>query len=268
MPGITGFSAYLREKEMRQSTISRYTAILQKYNEYNGAVLQKSALLGYKDELIRAGKKPSTVNQILAAIRMYGRYVGQTAETKSVRVRRSTTAENVITREQYDSICTQLSASGCTSQLVLVWLLARTGVRISEAVRITKADVLRGSAAMDTKRAVRTIQIPACLRNDLSNLLETLENTDTVLRNRYGKPMSQRTAQQELHRIGTLCGIPQAVMHPHSFRHFFAINFLRNNGNIALLADLLGHQSINTTMIYLRMSQEQQQRAIDAAVDW
>lgn len=268
MQEVSGFSAYLREKEMKQSTILRYTAILRKYKEYNGADMEKSALLAYKNELIKSGRKPATINQVFAAIRMYGRYTGKPAEAKSVRVRRSPNVDNVISREQYDSICTQLAAGGCTRQLVLVWLLARTGARITEAVRITKADVLRGSVTLETKRTVRTIQIPTCLRENLTEWLSALDDADTILRNRYGKPMKPRTARNELCRIGVLCSVPQAVMHPHSFRHFFAISFLRNNGNISLLADLLGHQSINTTMIYLRMSQEQQQRAIDAAVDW
>lgn len=57
-------------------------------------------------------------------------------------------------------------------------------------------------------------------------------------------------------------------MHPHSFRHFFAMEFLKRNGNIALLADLLGHGSVNVTQLYLRQSQEQQRQAIDKAVDW
>jgi site-specific recombinase XerD len=62
--------------------------------------------------------------------------------------------------------------------------------------------------------------------------------------------------------------IPQEVMHPHAFRHFFAIEFLKRNNNIALLADLLGHGSVNVTQIYLRQSQEQQKKEIDEAVDW
>lgn len=57
-------------------------------------------------------------------------------------------------------------------------------------------------------------------------------------------------------------------MHPHSFRHRFAINFLQGNKDIALLADLMGHSGVNTTMIYLRLSKEEQRRAIDDSVRW
>lgn len=57
-------------------------------------------------------------------------------------------------------------------------------------------------------------------------------------------------------------------MPPHSFRHRFAINFLQENKDIALLADLMGHSGVNTTMIYLRLSKEEQRRAIDDSVRW
>ena len=63
-------------------------------------------------------------------------------------------------------------------------------------------------------------------------------------------------------------GIPKEVAHPHSFRHLFAIEFLKNNNNIALLADLLGHESVDTTAIYLRLSAQEQKKQFNMAMDW
>ena len=63
-------------------------------------------------------------------------------------------------------------------------------------------------------------------------------------------------------------GIPREYMHPHAFRHFFAVNFLKNTGNVTLLADLLGHTNINTTMIYTRMSVQQQKNELENAITW
>lgn len=58
------------------------------------------------------------------------------------------------------------------------------------------------------------------------------------------------------------------MMHPHAFRHLFAIEFLKKNSNIALLADLMGHESVDTTAIYLRMSASEQAEQFNRAVDW
>ena len=63
-------------------------------------------------------------------------------------------------------------------------------------------------------------------------------------------------------------GIDQKYMHPHSFRHLFAIEFLKRNNNLPLLADLLGHSSVATTAIYTRLTREEQQNALDDAVNW
>lgn len=63
-------------------------------------------------------------------------------------------------------------------------------------------------------------------------------------------------------------GIREEVLHPHSFRHLYAIQFLKNNNNIALLADLMGHENISTTSIYLRLSSEEQKEQFNKAMNW
>ena len=57
------------------------------------------------------------------------------------------------------------------------------------------------------------------------------------------------------------------VVYPHSFRHRFAKNFLDRFNDIALLADLMGHESIETT-IYLRRTASEQQKIVDKIVNW
>ena len=83
-----------------------------------------------------------------------------------------------------------------------------------------------------------------------------------------GGIMSSRGVSEQRRRFADKYDIPREVMHPHSFRHRFAINFLQENKDIALLADLMGHSGVNTTMIYLRLSKEEQRRAIDDSVRW
>jgi site-specific recombinase XerD len=63
-------------------------------------------------------------------------------------------------------------------------------------------------------------------------------------------------------------GIDAAVMHPHSFRHLFGKTFLEKTQDITLLADLMGHESIDTTRIYTRKSATEQREIVDRVVTW
>lgn len=56
--------------------------------------------------------------------------------------------------------------------------------------------------------------------------------------------------------------------YPHSFRHRFAKNFLSKFNDISLLADLMGHESIETTRIYLRRTSTEQQKIVNEIIDW
>jgi integrase/recombinase XerD len=80
--------------------------------------------------------------------------------------------------------------------------------------------------------------------------------------------MSSRGIALGLKRAANRHGIDSDVVYPHSFRHLFAKNFVARNPDIALLADLMGHESIETTRIYLRRSASEQRDAVDMAIDW
>ena len=72
-------------------------------------------------------------------------------------------------------------------------------------------------------------------------------------------------------KLGTLAvkyKLNPAVVYPHSFRHRFAKNFLEKFNDISLLADLMGHESIETTRIYLRRTSTEQRSIVDKIVTW
>ena len=83
-----------------------------------------------------------------------------------------------------------------------------------------------------------------------------------------GNPMSTRGLSLGLKRCAKRYGVNPDVVYPHSFRHRFAKNFIAKNPDIAFLADLMGHESIETTRIYLRRTAEEQRAAVDKAIDW
>ena len=69
-------------------------------------------------------------------------------------------------------------------------------------------------------------------------------------------------------KLAVRYGIDVSVVYPHSFRHMFAKTLMQRYNDIALLADLLGHESIETTRIYLRMTSNEQRIIVNKTVDW
>ena len=89
-----------------------------------------------------------------------------------------------------------------------------------------------------------------------------------IFKNRYGERITSRGVSQQLKKYAMKYGIDTNVVYPHSFRHRFAKNFLEKYNDISLLADLMGHESIETTRIYLRKTASEQQAIVDKIVTW
>lgn len=266
MIDIEGFRNYLYEEELSKNTIDAYITGVKKYTELFDEVT-KPNLIEFKRHLSER-MKPKTVNLRLRAMVAYCEFIGQPMTIKTIKEPKKTHIDNVITVEQYERLMHGLKTDYKEYQYFNILLLAKTGMRISEALRVTKKDIQTGKVTMSTKAHIRTIYFPKSLQDEMRDYLTNFGDDDRVMINRSGKPITSRGVAESLRRFAKRYDIPTENAHPHAFRHFFAIEFLKRNNNIALLADLLGHGSVNVTQIYLRQSQEEQERAIDKAVDW
>ena len=102
----------------------------------------------------------------------------------------------------------------------------------------------------------------------LSNGLKKKGLFQGIFLNRFGQRITTRGIASQLKHFATKYGMNKEVVYPHSFRHRFAKNFLDRFNDIALLADLMGHESIETTRIYLRRTASEQQKIVDKVVNW
>lgn len=89
-----------------------------------------------------------------------------------------------------------------------------------------------------------------------------------IFLNRFGQRITTRGIASQLKHFAEKYGMNKEVVYPHSFRHRFAKNFLDRFNDLALLADLMGHESIETTRIYLRRTASEQQKIVDKVVNW
>lgn len=116
---------------------------------------------------------------------------------------------------------------------------------------------------------VRRIYIPKSLRIETLKWLDSnnLESGYLFL-NRFGEKITTRGVAHQLKIFASEYGMDTKVVYPHSFRHRFAKNFLEKYNDLAFLADLMGHESIETTRIYLRKTANEQQEIVDKIVTW
>ena len=152
----------------------------------------------------------------------------------------------------------------------VVRYLAATGARVSELIQLKIEHVQIGYYDIYSKGGkIRRLYIPKKLRNETMAYFEKIKRTTGFLfLNRFGKKITTRGISLQLKKLARKYGLDPVVVYPHSFRHRFAKNFLEKYNDIALLADLMGHDSIETTRIYLRRTSTEQREIVDKIVIW
>ena len=80
---------------------------------------------------------------------------------------------------------------------------------------------------------------------------------------RSGAPLDRSNIWREMKALCRAAGVSDKKVFPHNFRHLFARTFYRLNKDLAKLADLLGHSSINTTRIYIRTTSAEHRRCLE-----
>lgn len=149
MLDIEGFKNYLYEEELSPNTIEGYINAVSIYARHFDEIT-KSNLIQYKQNLINQWK-PATVNHHICGILKYCKYKGIDMKLKQIKEPKRTSVENVISAEQYEKLKKGLLNEGNYRWYCMVVLLGKSGMRISEAIRIKKKDILAGKVSMPTK---------------------------------------------------------------------------------------------------------------------
>ena len=260
------FKKELRKENYAENTIIAYTYAVKVYfSMFN--TIEKENLLLYKTHLIER-RMPKTVNLRIRGINKYLEFIGLSdMKIKMVKTPKSSFLEHVISNEDYLFFKDKLEGEKDRRWYFIVWTLAATGARISELVQIKKEHVHAGYYDIYSKGGrIRRIYLPIRLREE--QLAWIGQESGYLFVNRYGTRITPRGIADQLKRLALKYGINPDVVHPHSFRHLFALNFLAKSSDLALLADLLGHDSMDTTRMYLQRSSREQKKIIDRVVDW
>ena len=189
---------------------------------------------------------------------------------KFVKLQEKTFLENVISDADYEFLKNKLWKDKNYDWYFVVRFLGATGARVSELIQFKYENVTRGYIDLYTKAGkIRRIFIPSSLQKKAIAYYTSINRTSGYLfLNTQGQQITTRGLSHQLKQLAKKYKMNLSVIYPHSFRHRFAKNFLEKNKDIALLADLMGHESIETTRIYLRKTSEEQKEVVDNIVTW
>jgi len=260
------FSGYLLREEKSDATYGKYLRDVRNFVRFAGSrPVSKELVMAWKRELMGRGYAVRSINSMLASVNSFLRCMGwQECMVKNVRIQQQTycSEEKELTRAEYLRL---LAAADKNERLKLVLqTICATGIRVSELRHFTVDAVSRGEIVVDCKGKTRTILIPGKLRKLLvryakqHNIL-----TGAVFLGNNGKPMDRSSIWRQMKRLCKAANVKASKVFPHNLRKLFARAFYSIEKDIAKLADILGHSSINTTRIYLVTTGSEHRRKLD-----
>lgn len=263
------FKNFLLHQNLSKNTIDSYTTAVDIYLK-DFEEITKQNLLAFKAVLVDK-YKGKTVNLRIQGINKYLEFLGKDKlKLKYIKIQQKTYLENVISDADYEFFKTRLLKDKNYEWYFVIRFLAATGSRVSELIQFKYEHLSRGYIDLYTKSGkIRRIFIPKKLRTKALEYYSSINRNDGYLfLNKEGRQITTRGIAHQLKALAEKYNMNLNVVYPHSFRHRFAKNFLEKRKDIALLADLMGHESIETTRIYLRKTSEEQQEIVDMLVDW
>ena len=253
---IQAFAAHLRQAERSPGTIENYLRHVRAFAAWlAGRPVTKEAAAEWKEHLLDKGYCPSTINAMLGGLNRFFDFVGwKKYQVKALRLQRRLFREDSreLTRAEYDRLIAAARAMGRERLALLMETICATGIRVSEVQYLTVEAVERGKAEIALKGKIRTILIPGKLRKKLLKFAHKNKTASgEIFLTRNGKGMSRKQIWAEMKAICKAAGVEASKVFPHNLRHLFARTFYKVCRDVAKLADVLGHRSIETTRIYL-----------------
>ncbi|MDO4264958.1 MAG: tyrosine-type recombinase/integrase [Eubacteriales bacterium] len=280
MKSVREFEEYLKSEHRAAGTIRAYTLAVRQYiRDFH--TFTASGLDRYKSMLI-SRYMPQTVNQRICAVNQYILFMRENGDAdtaalfsslkclKQIKLQQKFYLENVISDSDFNYLKKRLLADGNRRWYFILRLMTATGARVSELVQMKYEHLEAGAMDICSKAGkTRRILIPRDLCKEAMDYYRSEGITSGfIILNHRGQVITPRGIGAMLKQFAVYYKMNERTMHPHAFRHLYAQNFLKKCPDISLLADLLGHDSIETTRVYLKKTGAEQKKLIDKVVTW
>ena len=253
---IVSFGQFLREDERSAATVEKYLREMRLFVAFlNDNEVSKTSVAQWKERLLEDNYNPTTINGKLSAIDRFLSFAGwEDCRVKHLRLQRRLFRESnrELTKEEYVRLITAADESGKERLSLLIETICATGIRVSEVRYITVEAANAGKAEISLKGKIRTILIPGKLcRKLIKYARKSKIASGELFLTRSGRSLSRKQIWAEMKAICEQAHVEPGKVFPHNLRHLFARTFYKVCHDVARLADVLGHSSIETTRIYL-----------------
>lgn len=263
---IQDFANHLRHEEKSAATLEKYLRDVQVFCVYtSGQAISKELLVAWKKHLVETGYAVRSINSMLASVNSLLDFIGlSNCKVKNIRTQQQTycTEDKELTKSEYLRL---LAASKKNEQLNLViQTICGTGIRVSELRYFTVEAVKYGEVTVDCKSKTRTILVPGKLKRLLLDYAKKRRISEgAIFVTRGGKPLDRSNIWAQMKRLCEKAGVNPSKVFPHNLRKLFARTFYGIEKDIAKLADILGHGSIETTRIYIMTTSTEHRRKME-----
>lgn len=264
---IAAFGAWLHQEDHALGTMEKYLRDVRAFAVWlAGRPVTKELTAAWKEHLVSAGYAPTTVNSMLAALNSLSRFLGWDIRVKFLKIQRRMFREpgRELTKEEFGRLVSAAEAGGRERISLLMETMGGTGIRVSEVKYITVEAVRQGRAEIALKGKIRVILLTDKLCRKLLKYAQKYKiASGEIFITRSGKGMSRRQIWAEMKSLCKAAGVASRKVFPHNLRHLFARIFYKTCRDIARLADVMGHSSIETTRIYLVTTGAEYTRQLD-----
>ena len=253
---LAKFREHLILEERSEATIEKYCRDVYTFAAFaDGAEMTKELAIAYKNKLKDDGYAVQSINSMLASINCLFAFLGwHDLKVKTIKVQKQIFCpeEKELTKAEYMRLVNTAKAKHNERLCLILQTICGTGIRVSELQFITVEAAKRGEATVSCKGKTRSVFIVRELQKKL--LRYTAEQgieSGCIFITRGGKPISRTNIWRDMKSLCVEADINPNKVFPHNLRHLFARVFYGIEKDIAKLADILGHSSINTTRIYI-----------------
>lgn len=261
------FMTFLRNEERSDATVEKYLHDVRCFADFIGTEkICKQSVMEYKNKL-GASYAVSSANSMIAALNSFLRFCGWCDLcVKQFRVQRSAYSleEKELSRAEYVRLLDAASKTNNERLNLIIQTICSTGIRVSELQYITVEALRKGEAVVNCKGKNRRIFIVSQLRKKLLTYVKQQKiRSGSVFVTRSGRPVSRNSIWKGMKALCEEAQVLPSKVFPHNLRHLFARIFYGIEKDIAKLADILGHSSINTTRIYIITTGEEHRQKME-----